>query len=259
MGSVGQSLPPGVPRSVDPDGKNVYIKLRFTTEAYHDEALRLVINEANAAAEDLHLPEKLPIRMTDVKSFFISPFGYAYQKKKIGNITTEHYFYGVEQGNKLSNLTIAEYEKHCSEFRERHDWPLNNSDIKVALQLASNWLGAFHIDMSALNEESNVKCELSQFWNAVKPGDKLRESNSVPIYYVSWIPKNQDRNLNSFAMVELFLPTKTLLQLAVYDQKFILRKPVEFTNLNALFPGVAPIVTNQPNKIRTGTNTVPTG
>jgi hypothetical protein len=233
--------------------------MRFTTKAYHDEALRLVIDEANAAAKDLRLPEKLPITTTDVKSSFISPFGYAYQNKKIGNITTERYFYGVEQGNKFSNVTITDYDKHCSEYRELYHWPLNKLDLNGALRLATNWLAALHVDMRRLNEESNVKCELSQFWNGLEHREMPLESNCVPIYYVSWIPKNQAQNSNSLAMVELFLPTKTLLQLAVYDQKYILRKPVEFTNLNVLFPGTAPIVTNWLDKMRIGTNAIPTG
>jgi hypothetical protein len=48
------------------------------------------------------------------------------------------------------------------------------------------------------------------------------------------------------AYVTLFAPTKTLLQLKVYDPKYILRKPLAFTNLAALFPD-----TNAPTVVMT--------
>jgi hypothetical protein len=50
------------------------------------------------------------------------------------------------------------------------------------------------------------------------------------------------------ARAQLFLPTKTLLQLTVDDVKYIARQPVVFTNLAALFPGQATIRTNWPVK-----------
>jgi hypothetical protein len=50
------------------------------------------------------------------------------------------------------------------------------------------------------------------------------------------------------ACAQPFLPTKSLFQLTVDDSKCILRQPVGFTNLAALFPGKVMIRTNWPVK-----------
>ena len=47
---TGRPLPPGVPKAVDTNGKTIFIKSRFTTLAYRNEALKLVVQEANKVA-----------------------------------------------------------------------------------------------------------------------------------------------------------------------------------------------------------------
>src|SRR5271157_4076038 len=76
-------------------GPNGRLKLSYTTEAYRQEALRLVIEEANRVAKDLNLPEVLPITETNVVGGFISPFGFAYAHGGIGRVVTKKYDYGV--------------------------------------------------------------------------------------------------------------------------------------------------------------------
>ena len=49
---LGDDLPPGVPNPIGPDGKYTPA-LMFTTKAYHDEALRLVLQEANRVASQI--------------------------------------------------------------------------------------------------------------------------------------------------------------------------------------------------------------
>jgi hypothetical protein len=61
----GEDLPPGVPNPIGPNGKYTPA-LMFTTKAYHDEAFRLVLQEANRVAAELRLPEKLPITEADL-------------------------------------------------------------------------------------------------------------------------------------------------------------------------------------------------
>jgi len=48
-------LPPGVPRTVSPDGRVLFIEPLFTTRQFHDEVLRLLIDEANKVAGELSL------------------------------------------------------------------------------------------------------------------------------------------------------------------------------------------------------------
>lgn len=243
--SKGRELPAGVPRVVDTNGNVVYIKHSFTTAAFQAEALKLVIQEANRVAQELKLPEELPITRSNLVESFVGPFGFTYAYNKIGNITTKHYMYGIEQGDKFSNLVIAHYDQACLNY-EKQSLPIEQMNTNAAYQLATQWLAAASMDVKGLNRDYQVHIALSPYWNGLATlGEKPRKQ-FVPIYFVWWT--NDPKGRGSVADVELFEPTKTLLQLSVQDPKYILRKPLVFTNLAALFPGVAPIYTNYPVK-----------
>jgi len=102
-----------------------------------------------------------------------------------------------------------------------------------------------------LNRDGVLHIELS---TDMLPGfeesqEKKTRTKISPIYYVSWLSKGKVQpSAGSLASVELYLPTKTLLQLNVYDSKYILRPPLMFTNLEALFPGNGKITTYHPSK-----------
>ena len=104
------------------------------------------------------------------------------------------------------------------------------------------------MDVAGLNRDCLVKVEVNQFWNANSFGPNQNKSQFVPIYDVSWLSHEDRDNGGDTAFVEFYAPSKTLLHLVVRDPKYILRKPIEFTNMAALFPGSAPIHTNYPVK-----------
>lgn len=240
-----QELPPGVPRNVSPDG-TIDVPLTFTSEAYRNEALRLLVQEANLVAKQLNLAEDLPIMESTLDHFFITPFGDHYAKKRIGNITTEHYWYGMAQGNRFSHLCVANYDKTCFSLQDEGKYPMARLDMKTPYQLATQWLATLSIDVKGLNHDSKPRVALSPFWNGLgRLGQKPKKS-FVPIYFVWWKSKSAD--LGSAAYVELFLPKRMLIQLNVEDPHYILRKEVTFTNLAALFPGTALITSNSPPK-----------
>lgn len=243
----GRNLPPGVPRSVSAEGLNS-VPLMFSSKAYEAEALRLLIREANTVASQLQLPEALPITQEDVVRPFVNPFGYSYSEKKIGNITTLRYFYGVEQGDKFSDLVVADYDKFCANLRERGRWPISRMDTTVPFQLATQWLAKLSMDVKSLNLDCKVHVAVSPFWNELRSlGEKPHGADFIPIYTVWWESvQNREQGSGSVAFVELFLPEKRLLQLIVSDEKYILRSPLNFTNLAKLFPGTAMIRTNRP-------------
>ena len=250
--AIAEPLPAGVPRIVDSNGNILFVEPGFTTRAYHDEALRLVIQEANEVAGALGLAETLPITETNLVSAFISPYGYAYRRKKIGNITTSNYWYGVEQGNKFSDLCITDIEQRCRNYRQNYQLPLDQIDINRAVSLASNYLGALQIDVGMLGRDCDIRGEISRHRNGLGKGERPTGKTFVPIYDVFWRGKGSATPFRDVAWVELFLPTKTILQLTVYDQKYILRRPLPFADLSSLFPGKAKIVTNQPVKMELG-------
>lgn len=215
-------LPPGVPNPIGPDGRYTQA-MSFTTRAYQSEALKEVIQEANRVAEQLQLPEQLPITTTNVVKTFINPFGYAYAKKAVGNVTTKHYAYYVSKGNRLSYIESPHQEELGRTFQKSHVLPVSQIDTNQAYQLATQWLAAALMDVTALNRDCRVDIELNRAY--VHPP----QGKFVPLYDVMWSKAG-----SGVASVRVFAPSKLLLQLRVEDPKYILRPPIVFTNLTEL-------------------------
>jgi hypothetical protein len=85
-------------------GPNVRALQQLTaiTPAYRQHALSLVLGEANKVAQELHLPEKLPIAETNLVSAYITPPGLADGLGAIGNVTTANYTYYCSVGRRFS-------------------------------------------------------------------------------------------------------------------------------------------------------------
>ena len=247
-GNASQALPPGVPRTVDTNGRVIAIDDMFTTQAYRQETLRLVIEEANKVAKEMKLTEALPITKDSLIQAYIGPFGLNYQLKALGNIKTTNYWYFVKRGNKFSDVTVANIDDRCREYAINYQWPIKWFDTNAAYQLATQWLEAAHMDVQGLNRDYDVRVAVDGYWNNVRMGE-LPKRKFTPLYIVSWLVKGKPHySAGGGASVELFLPTKTLLSLSVEDPKYISRTPLVFTNLAALFPGRAEIKTNYPSK-----------
>jgi hypothetical protein len=242
---TGRPLPPGVPRTVDTNGKTLWIKPQFTTPAFQKEALRLVVQEANVVAKELKLHDQLPITQSNIVEYFVGPFEYSYAYRRIGNITTKNYMYGAEAGDKFSVIADTHEKEKCWSYLDKgYVWPISRIDTNSAFQLATQWLSAVHMDVAGMNRDCRVNVSVDSAYVQAPVG------KFVPIYWVSWVPKNGEGL--STAGVRLFTPTKTLLDLMVYDPKYILRKPLVFTNLSELFPGTAPIhIYHEPKTIQT--------
>jgi hypothetical protein len=95
------------------------------------------------------------------------------------------------------------------------------------------------MDVKGLNRD----CQL-----IVEPDPSFRSppGKFVPVYFVAW--KRRDLQMGATALVQVFTPTKKLLQIRVEDPRYILRKPLVVTNLDALLPGPSEIMTNYPSK-----------
>ena len=223
--ALADDLPPGVPNPIGPDGK-ITAAIRFTTKAYHDEAFRLVLQEANRVASELRLPEKLQITEADLVERYINPFGYAHVQKAIGNVTTRNYTYYVSQGNKFSYLEGTHQDADCRRYQRLYTWPLSQMDTNQAYELATQRLARVTMDVAALNRDCSVSVDPEKDY--VHPP----QGKFVPVYYACWRRRGGDRA--GVAGVRLFTPTKTLLQLRVEDPKYILRPPLVFSNLQLL-------------------------
>ena len=200
-------------------------QLTANTPAYRKQALCLVLGEANRIAQELHLPEKLPIDETNLVASYITPPRLVDRIGAIGNVSTANYTYYCSVGRRFSYVARADLDKEYARLREQWLLPMSQMDTNAAYQLAVQWLSESSMDVQALNRDCSVTVL------AFTPqGPKGRYF--VPLYWVYRMKGAQGSG--SVASVELFSPTKTLMQLRVEDPKYILRKPLVFTNLASL-------------------------
>jgi hypothetical protein len=203
--------------------KDRFDALRFSTPAYYDEALRLVISEAERVAGELRLQETLPIRRMNLVASYITPPRMAQSMGAIGNITTSNYVYYISVGNRFSFLTRECLEHEYSDLRSRYLWPTNLMDTNAAYQMATQFLAAVSMDVRGLDRDCTIRVD------AFMPEGR-NAGHFVPIYWVYWITKGQ----GTVALVELLLPTRTIRQLRVNSPRYILRKPLKIENLESL-------------------------
>lgn len=238
----GTNLPPGIPRVVDTNGNVIDLDRRFTTPQYREAAISLMTDEANRVAQDLQLPEELPIVKASLTEAVITPFGFNYLKKGIGSVSTKNFIYYVTKNNRFNEVNVANYDEVCTTL-EIQKVPVKQLDLDGAYRLSTQWLAAASMDVEGLNRDCKAHVAVSPKWNDLAQLGQKPRKQFTPIYYVWWSSSQNDaEGHGSVASVELFSPTKTLLQLSVADPKYILRKPVVFTNLSSLFPGTAPVV-----------------
>ncbi len=234
---LADDLPPGVPRPIGADGKWTHDGMMFTTHAYEQEAFRLLLQEANTVASQLHLPEKLPIQESNVTGAYVAPFGIAYVDKGIGCINTANYGYCVSMASRFCYLTKKNLEETLSAYQKNYMWPKSRMNNHAAYQMATQWLEAVHMDVAAINHDLHLLVRPDDVY-IVAPRGKF-----VPVYDVSWckpwkptpgIIEEDHGKWEPVVCVQLFAPTKTLLQMHVEDPKYILRPPIVFTNLAEL-------------------------
>lgn len=235
----GLKLPRGVPRGIDPDGNVVSIDHQFSTPQYQRAAAQLVLQEANRVAEEMRLPEEvLPITETNVLALHTYPFGFSYSENSMGGVArTSNYVYMVSKENKFSGLAVADYDQTCLRLAKTLV-PLDQMDTNAAYQLATQWLATVSMDVAGLNRDCKPHAAVSAYWSGLGKLGRVPTKAFAPIYFIWWTtPENDSSGFGDVAYVELFLPTKKLVQLHVYDPKYILRQPLVFTNLDSLFPG----------------------
>jgi len=224
--------PSVVPNLIGSDGRYTSEARSFTTEAYEQEAFKLVLQEANKVAQELNLDEKLPITRAEVTSAFILGYGMSQiHNRAIGNIHTKNYGYFVSRDYKLSDVGGAHQDRDAVKWKEEYTWPKSRMDTNAAYRLATQWLASSSMDVEGLNRECELHIEPDRYWNA----GMRKKKTFVPMYEVYWLsPRNKAEHYGDVALVVLFAPTKTLIDLSVRESKYILRRPLEFTNLNEL-------------------------
>lgn len=226
------TLPKGFPDPFD-TSERYGPHFHLTTAAYEKEARRLVLEEATKVATELGLPEELPLTESNIVEAFIPPFGYAYMTKAVGNVESRRHTYIVGKGWRFSTLTIANWSGVCASYARQYRWPRDRLDTNAAYNLATPWLAAVSMDVAGLNRDCVMRAVPIPHWNRFRLNTPFINATFTPIYFVYWLP-HQSTNGSAVAAVELFAPDKSLLSLRVEDPKYILRKPLQFTNLDGL-------------------------
>jgi hypothetical protein len=198
-------------------------QLAFISPEYREQAIKMLIVEANKVAYALRLSEKLPITETDLLASYVSPPGMAKRVPAFGNITTSNYIYYCTIGNKFSFLERTHFAEEQAQLEKQYHWPINRFDTNSAYQLSTEFLAAVSIDVAALNRECAIHIDA--------PLMNRARGEFVPLYLVYWMKPGI---VGSRAEIELFLPTRTLMQMHVMDSKYILRKSLKVPNAELL-------------------------
>lgn len=200
-----------------------------TTGINRDEALDLMIQDANRVASELHLAEQLPIKRSDLTTVFLFPSHLPNPEKAIGRVDTAKYDYCFAYDRKFSFLLGKHQEDDMRQLRQQSTlWPISRlrESNQGAYVVATQLLEAVSMDVKSLNRDCKLHIRPIEIEGAG------RTASFLPLYDIYWMRKGKN---GSVASVRLFYPTKTLLQLCVNDPKYNLRKPLQFTSRDLQF------------------------
>jgi hypothetical protein len=200
------------------------LPLTYTTQAYRDEVLRLMLKEANEVAGKLRLNDSMPIISSNLVEKHITPPRMA--KIGVGSITTSNYVYYFSVGDKFSSIVRTDSNKNRNEIKAKYLWPIDRMDTNAAYQTATQWLKSVSIDVEALNRDCDT---VVRAWTP----EGVNGKHFVPQYSIYWVIKGT-KDSGSVAEVEFLEPTKSLIQLYVENSQYILRQPLQVTNLASL-------------------------
>jgi hypothetical protein len=212
----------------DDQGELQRLEWRATTEAYNEAALEVLLKEVNEIARELGLPEKLPIKRSDLLEKRVNTPFWADHTGQFGFVSTSNYYYYASAGDKL-NCIIPNFgtddvlrPAYMESLRRRYVSPRTQMDTNAAYEMATQWLSKADMDIQALEHDAE-KVDIS----AWEIGGKF-----VPIYVVRWqqlAAHRGDNGLSKYepiASVHFIAPQCQLLQMDVNQTKYIKRKPV---------------------------------
>jgi hypothetical protein len=200
-------------------------QVAFTTEAYKEAALQVMLSRVNALCQALDLPLQLPIKSKDVTEAIIETSYIADHLGSFATLYTERYIFAAQADNKLSFVTMNFRDgmepNFLSSVKKRYTMPKSQISTNAAYALASLWLEAIGVDVRALERDCKIWVS---FW------DWDTGSSFVPLYEVHWT-RNR---LKDAAFVALLEPERLLKSLIVYDPAYIKSDPISLPNRDQL-------------------------
>lgn len=200
-------------------GKVTAAEMRFTTPAYHDAVLDLILKEANHYAAHLKLREKLPITREDLVEIRIGTPWLEQTMGLLGSIRTTNYFFGAARGNRLVYITSKDDALRTdSNFKRNNVRPWAEYKPADAYRMATRWLALAYVDVDRLERECSHEIGAVEFADGF-----------VPIYTVHW-----NQNGQIAAELRLLATEGVLLSMHIEDPDFVTRPALVITNREAL-------------------------
>jgi len=207
----------------------------MATLAYKYVAMMLMVSESNFFCANTGLPIERPFTEGDVRTgSHVGPFN---PKDFSGSILTDQYFFGFGWGH-LANFRKRGFMPQDSDqaIRQRNLELSEYSsliDTNGALQLATNWLAALTIDVTALEAKYRRNVIQWRFYRAGKDGPVIM----LPVYQVEWrgaILRSQPKRESAVVTVTVFGATKELVEYHVLDDSLFLRRRIAIPNAEKL-------------------------
>ena len=189
---------------------------KFTTKAYQEEALRLMLEEVNRVAPQLPLHEQLPITRTNLTGYHVGPPGLV----RLGWVSTTNYEYVFDR--QFCCLLRRDMLARFYEAKAQYSWPLSRMDTNKAFQVATQLMTAVSMDVAGLNRDCAVEITEPE-------REGFLRKHFFPHYWVNWRKSGK-----AVAYIEFIEPTKSILQLDVCDPTYVLRAPLRIPNLAVL-------------------------
>lgn len=202
------------------------IAFLHTTSAYQAAALQLMVGEANFAAEQLGIPERLPVQTNGLVVAEVGPPTLGVN----GAVGTSNYTFSFKRGH-LTSVRKRDWMKrldpsitNVSELSKLS----SRIDTNGAYQLATQWLNGLSFNVSALNERFTP--------HIVQITGRGAAANAVPLpmFQVTWGERPPPFDLMSPLRMHLLGTTPELLELHVRDRKLCGRPPLIVSNQSKL-------------------------
>lgn len=192
----------------------------FTTPEIKLLTLQVMINEANLVAQRLKMREPMPITKSSVVDGMINPPWFA-MRDSFGRISTTNYVYFFTVQKKFAGFAPADWSKVYSWLKSEsvHKEPDTNAAFMEACQL----MRSVSFDVDALNKDCT----------AVKYVDTPSEIKGRGFFCIV----NWRQGDHTVADIQFLEPGPIVLEMHMYTNRYINRKPMEIPNLEKLLRG----------------------
>ncbi len=226
------------------------------------KAFQLMLAEANYSTKCLKLPVRYPVQPDEVDGFYASSPWFSlmpdtnrtslWQRSYFGNIVvmgyieTTNYTFFFHDGRLRR---VIDRQMDLERFDLYPVWAKTPSlvDSNTAIQLAREWLTSIDVDVGALDKKYGTQIKIKQafFWNkqgmnVVHASDDT-DKTMLPVFDVAWGNGSPDYA----AKVEIFGPTKGLMELSIGDES-LSRRPLLVVSSVAAFEKAVKAQANLP-------------